>query len=986
MAAQSHGRFNLDFSHVVLDNKLPPAGQKFHGDCKAAGDIDGDGNPDIILAGSTLAWYAYPDWRRTEIATAENQFTTDMQVGDVDGDGDLDVIVPDGPLGKLAWFENPRPKGDPKTSHWERHLIGEQGTWAHDLEVADINHDGKLDIVTRKDQTILWLQRNPNEFQRIVISTAMENGEGLALADLNADGRVDMLQNGYWLEAPHDPANTNWKRRNIVGNMPRQVAVSAADINADGRLDVLLAPAESRGRLSWFEAPSNLDDGAWVEHAIDPDVDFMHTFKIADVNNDGLPDLVTAEMQQSSRKRVSVYYFDKKTWKQQVIARTGSHNVRIADIGSDGDIDIIGANWGGDYHPLELWENKLIDRSRQTIAPGWSHVIVDSARGKWGDFASPPWLRYLGLATGDVDGNGLADIASGRYFYRNPGENSQGPWGRVDFGLNADAMLMTDVDGDGRNDVIAEALPNVYWLKPEDRDAEHWKAIVIGTVPPTPHINSQGYALGQIVSGGKPEIILSGGDAVYSFEIPDAPAAGNWPRTRLTAGTSEEGIGVGDVDRDGFVDISASDKDGRTIAWWKNPGKQGGEWAKHTLGKTMEWADRMAMADINGDGRLDVVVTEETPYDGASIYWFEQPANASDGNWTRHTTAIQFTTNSMDAVDFDNDGDIDLLTNEHRGMRRLTFWENRGQGKTWVEHVLDIGKEGHLGARVADLYHNGQLAILSPAWDTYSTFHLWHPSGAVAAKARQSDWGRVSVRRDHNGHLEAILENRVMQVVYGWRKFKNEEGMITDMHFQASAAENNAVNRLDAAAGRGRLCKAYVVRDDNERKAVHLEWNDLSGGAPSAEEVSISTGSAVLRIDYLNWNVNTVDIGSPGGATDGTYAIVGAEKWKRPYVLYPKAYFDGAPTDVGHENITEVDQAKSLDYRGWFIMGVFNAANGRGFGRVVPSGAIDIIKLLSNRGFELFPYYKRDKEAFTSLFLSRDGAGGIKALAASGSH
>lgn len=87
------------------------------GDCKAVGDIDGDGRLDLLLGGrpgEDLAWYAWPHWQRTVIARAVEEFTTDMAVGDIDGDGDPDVVVGDGGTGtNLHWYRNPRPAGNP---------------------------------------------------------------------------------------------------------------------------------------------------------------------------------------------------------------------------------------------------------------------------------------------------------------------------------------------------------------------------------------------------------------------------------------------------------------------------------------------------------------------------------------------------------------------------------------------------------------------------------------------------------------------------------------------------------------------------------------------------------------------------------------------------------------------------------------------------------------------------------------------------------
>ena len=712
----------IDFNQTAVDRSFGG------GDCKGLADIDGDGRLDVIAGKKRdLAWYRYPGWEKHVIAPAQQEFTTDMQIADVDGDGDPDVVAPDGERGEVAWYENPRPQGDPSASGWKKHLIGYQGTWAHDVEVADMNGDGKLDVVTRKTETLLWLQEDSGSFSKVVVASALPDGEGTALADINKDGRIDIVQNGYWLESPADPRIGEWRKHVIAEGWPRQLGVSAADLNGDGRLDVLLGPAESQGKLAWFEAPSNPAQEMWQEHVIDNDVEYLHTFQVADVDNNGFPDIVTAEMHQSRRKRVSVYFqfVDRAVWHPVVIARTGSHNLRIGDIDGDGDIDILGANWGGSYAPLEVWMNQLIDRSHLPMEPGWTYTRVDGNRGKWGDFDSPVWMKYFGLAAGDVGGRGVKDIASGRYFYWNPGDAS-GAWRRTELPVNADAMLMFDVDGDGRDDIIAEALPNVYWLKPEDPAGEAWKAIVVAKIPGTEHGNGQGYALLKTGPGSTPAVILSSGAGIYQIRVPADPTSDSWPTTQVAQGTSEEGVATGDIDRDGLADVAGSSaKDGK-ILWFKNPGKGDGLWKSFEIGRVENIPDRIAIADLNRDGRLDVVVSEETwPEMGpASVYWFEQPADPNE-SWSRHTIVTQFTTNSLDVADLTGDGVPDVITGEHRGARKLAIWENLSQGKSWRQHVVDTGKESHLGARAFDLDGDGRSEILSICWDTYQNLHLW---------------------------------------------------------------------------------------------------------------------------------------------------------------------------------------------------------------------------------------------------------------------
>lgn len=186
------------------------------------------------------------------------------------------------------------------------------------------------------------------------------------------------------------------------------------------------------------------------------------------------------------------------------------------------------------------------------------------------------------------------------------------------------------------------------------------------------------------------------------------------------------------MNRDGFVDIVASDANGKTIDWYQNPGTGAGDWIRHKVGEVPKWVDRAELADVDGDGRLDVVVSVENgATSGAGTYWFQAPLDPVTQTWARRTIAIQGSTNSMSVADVDGNGSIEVVTGEHKGQLRVRIWRSADGGQTWANIVVDSGKESHLGTRLVDLNGDGRLDIVSIAYDAFKDLHVWRNDSAT---------------------------------------------------------------------------------------------------------------------------------------------------------------------------------------------------------------------------------------------------------------
>ena len=381
---------------------------------------------------------------------------------------------------------------------------------------------------------------------------------------------------------------------------------------------------------------------------------------------------------------------------------------------------------------MQAQQKSAGNRGTKLALDRWTYIEVDNSRGKWGDFAQPDWLKYFGLDAADINNDGYLDIVSGRYFYMNPRGNMTAKWERIDLGMNVDGMLFVDVDGDELGDIIATALPDVYWFEAQNKQGTAWEGRKIASIPATSHVNGQGYTLAQIVPGGNPEIVLSTGAGIYFLEIPTNPSSGNWPAIQAAKEAAEQGLAVGDIDGDGLNDITApygNRKDPMLIGWWKNPGNTSAGWQLYPVGKTENYsADRIAISDLDGNGQAEIIVTEEswqTPEPVAQLFVFNQQNVSGETSWKRTSILTACSMNSLDVADLDQDGDPDLVTCEHKGnTKRLFILENDGKGH-FTPHVADRGKESHLGTGLFDMDSDGDLDIISIAWDDYHMLHLW---------------------------------------------------------------------------------------------------------------------------------------------------------------------------------------------------------------------------------------------------------------------
>jgi hypothetical protein len=735
------------------------------------GDVDGDGDNDVVAVqegDTTIQVFRSPNWTRSTLVSFTGTYryprADDFKVADLDGDGDLDLVTglgafPTDNTVQAVWCENLGNGGSFTTQ-----VIGSPQGYVKDIVVVDLDRNGRPDVVMRMDgATQVWLQETNGSWTEVVLNHPAH--EGLEAGDLDMDGDLDLILNGFWFATPNSPAEArvaaNYPYRVIDGAWFNQggdwtadsCKVVMGDFDGDGTNDVALSHSERAGYdVAWYRSSNPNGAGPWVKRVVTR-VDYCHNLQAADFDLDGKVDLLVGGMAQSPQRGLKLMRNQGGglSWTPMILDSNGSYSAELGDIDNDSDLDIVGIyNW--DSGPTWVYRNTAAGGPPSLDA--WTYHQVNAAH-----------VRTFSLCFPDANGDGQFDIASGPFVYLNPGPPLTGTWSQVPLPDNVHAFVAMDVDGDPLADLIAQkdnpgaGRIDIWWVEAANSAATAWSTpIRVGDVARGNEPEGfQGYAVAQVVAGGKAEIVVNSPQGLFYFDVPAAnPEAGNWPRVSIAANNSEEGIGVADLDGDGDLDISFTHGNPHEVKWAQNPGNSSGDWAVFTIGEFPEalWPDRCAAADVNGDGRVDIIVTEENYLQPATAdnlaCWWEQPASGpTNGNWIRHTvTGAQYTLNSLDVGDVDRDGDVDLVLAEHRGDKRIGVWANDGAGH-FTEHRVDAGKESHLGGRLVDLDRDGDLDLVSIAYDDSSQLHLWRNdsrSSVPPAIERATSLGATTVQ------------------------------------------------------------------------------------------------------------------------------------------------------------------------------------------------------------------------------------------------
>ncbi len=367
------------------------------------------------------------------------------------------------------------------------------GQWRQGFDVADMNHDGHLDIVfgpARKGRA------RPNVFlgdsrghwrgwsEAVYPALPYDYGDA-AVADFNGDGHQDIalgihLRGLLAVVGDGKGGFAPWTGGLTLDDPGRggdatafsSRAITAIDWNRDGRPDIValgegpkglrFAHGEDRGRMintaRSFALFVNQEDGTWTREGIEEaSGDFGDDFTFGDFDGDGKPDLAVASRRRGNRKilRTSSAGQDGLLGPQSVEQlRDGAHLTSVAavDLEGDGTDELL---VGYITRELKVWRTG-IDLFTADSEAGWRRRTVASEESRAG---------VWDMDVGNLDGDGVPDLVAltgdgGTWVFLGDRQNVFAREASPELTLRAKGcegseVRLVDLDGDGRDEILA---------------------------------------------------------------------------------------------------------------------------------------------------------------------------------------------------------------------------------------------------------------------------------------------------------------------------------------------------------------------------------------------------------------------------------------------------------------------------------------------------------------------------------------------------
>ncbi|MCJ8052548.1 FG-GAP-like repeat-containing protein [Shinella curvata] len=382
------------------------------------------GMPELVLSNGARAVYAGLD------NNGRPTFTYTVVEGDA-GTSTLSITSIDSSNGAIA--------GLSETS-FQTPTTVEPGGNASFTAVADVNRDGKLDLLTTDSATDTVAVQFGDGAGGFSSATQIAVGDAprfITTADVNGDGKLDLLtanQSNVTVSVRLGDGAGNFSGSTEVNVGLGPISIALGDVNGDGKLD-LLAVNGSRTSIRLGDGAGNFTGSTEI-------IGSAFSLALVDVNRDGKLDLLRGF---SANNEVRVALGDGAgnfTEMVQAVSTADNPNeLAFADVNGDGNVDLLTTH---------------NDTAVVSVRLG------DGAGGFSGSTQVSIGARATSIATGDMNGDGETDLVTGNLngtvsVRLGDGEGNFSGSTEISVGNAPTSLTLADVNGDGKLDIIAPA-------------------------------------------------------------------------------------------------------------------------------------------------------------------------------------------------------------------------------------------------------------------------------------------------------------------------------------------------------------------------------------------------------------------------------------------------------------------------------------------------------------------------------------------------
>jgi len=640
-----------------------------------------------------------------------------LTVADIDGDGKDEIVT--GGHDVLLWYK-------PQTR--DRGLIAE-GRISCDVTTDDVDGDGALEVITGvladDGWQIVWFKPAKDITRPWTAHVLGEKIPGhphdVIVTDIDSDGINEIVINlqyktcpAIYIYKPGDDRTELWTKHTVQEGLFCE-GTDIADVFGDGKLEICAGPYVFRAPDGGpFSAP-------WIKTTYAPGFREMNRVRAVDVTGNGKPDLVIAESEYLDGR---MSWFENCTdqgepsWIEHKLERDlyYAHSLAARRDEKTGEVRIFVAEMAeGGWKAPRNYDARLMEYVSTDNGKTWKREMIS---GGTGTHQAIPH---------DIDADGELEIVGKQWIrrtvqiWKKPKKPS--PFTRFahvmidrDKPHLATDIIPVDIDGDGNQDVVC----GPWWY----HNPTWERRTIPGIYQVINAYDIDGDGRTELIATKKrpnPKNPYHGLTSELVWVKPIDPLSDRWEQHEIGTGTGDwpHGSCIAPLLPGGRLGLVTAYHSGQREDHYPEifeapDDPTASPWNKRILAE-IQYGEQLVPCDITGSGELDIAAGE---------WWLE---NLSDGTFKPHRIAEGFKAARIAVADITGDGKVDFILGEEvldfenkvTPPSRLVWLENPGDPREkWIPHAIDILRCPHSVA-AADLDGDGQIEIVCGEHDPF---------------------------------------------------------------------------------------------------------------------------------------------------------------------------------------------------------------------------------------------------------------------------